>query len=145
MSWFRAQPLYLLTQFQELSIILSKDMDYKKFIAFAVAEDSRNRFGKTTCVKGVPDALHGFYTNCNPIDVEINYPGLGALRFYGIDELKKLHSDYSLPSTHFVFATCNGDPVFLNNDVVYISLPGKYTPELLASSFEDFINNYTDK
>lgn len=120
-------------------------MDYKNFITSAIAEDSRNRFGKTASVEGVPNELHSFYTNCNPIDVEINYPGLGALRFYGIDELKELQSDYSLQSTDFVFATCNGDPVFLSNNAVYISLPEKYTPELLASSFEDFIINYTDK
>ena len=125
--------------------MLSKDIYYNKFISSAIAEDSRNKFGKASSVEGVPNELHRFYTNCNPIHVEISYPGIGVLRFYGIEELKELQSDYSLQSTDFVFATCNGDPVFLNNDAVYISLPENYTPELLASSFEEFINNYIEK
>ena len=125
--------------------MLSKDMDYNKFISSAIAEDSRNKFGKVSRLEGVPNELRSFYTNCNPIDVEISYPGIRALRLYGIDELKELQPDYSMQSTDFVFATCNGDPVFLNNDAVYISLPEKYAPELLASSFEEFINNYIEK
>lgn len=117
-------------------------MVYRDFIKRAIAEDSRNRFTEGANVSIVPAQMIAFYQECNPSDVEINYPNLGALCFCPIERLHTLQEEYDYSPDNFVFATCNGDPVFLKDGKVCISLHGVYRPEQLADSFEKFIANY---
>lgn len=117
-------------------------MIYQDFISAAVTEDGRNKFGECDTLGNIPSPLRTFYTHCNPIDVEIYYPGIGVVKFCPAKDLASLCIDYSLGNNTFIFATCNGDPLFLMNDEVYITLHGKFYPEKVASSFEDFINTY---
>lgn len=117
-------------------------MNYKEFKRAAILEDARNVFGCSLGVNGIPVSICEFYANFNPIDVEVTYPDLGAVRFYPIEKCEEIKKDYELEKEDFVFATCNGDPIFLKNNQVYISLPEVYSPELLATSFEMFLDMY---
>lgn len=117
-------------------------MDYSIFIETAIYEDGRNQFGHGMLTEYVPKVLEEFYTCANPIDVEITYPQIGAVRFCPCDELEELQQDYVLQEGDFAFATCNGDPLFVKDKQVFITLHGVYRPELIADSFENFLLKY---
>lgn len=117
-------------------------IDYCTFVRFAILEDDRNVFGEGNGISGLPEPLCSFYGKCNPIDVEVMFPNLGAVKFYSVEELLDLQNDYRLPNGCIVFATCNGDPIFVNNGSVMTSLHETFCPELLAVSFDDFLNSY---
>lgn len=117
-------------------------MDYTKFVTKATNEDKRNLFGKCEIPMSFPASMGDFYSHHNPIDVEVNYPEWGAVKFYPIDQLDTLLQDYALPEGCFVFATCNGDPIFLHKDKVFTTIPEIFRPELLAENFDEFLNKY---
>ncbi len=117
-------------------------MKYTDFIRVAQAEDSRNFFGTCNRVNNVPSDLVLFFKTSNPIDVEVNYPNIGSVKFYPIEELEDLQHDYELPNDNFVFATCNGDPIFTCNGKVLMTLPEVFRPEKIAESFDEFIHKY---
>ena len=114
-------------------------MRYAEFKQKAMREDKRNVFGECDCPEIVPSELREFYSKCNPVDVEISFPRLGAVRLYPADELSQLQADYGLGDENFVFATTNGDAIFMNGGKVYCTLHGHYIPELLAETFDKFI------
>ena len=117
-------------------------MKYINFKTKAISEDSRNVFQTCICPDFVPLELREFFSCCNPVDVEISYPVLGAVRFYPVEELEQLHDDYGFEEGNFIFATTNGDAIFLKDGKVYCSLHGHYNPELLATSFDKFLEKY---
>ncbi len=117
-------------------------MKYIDFIRVAQAEDSRNLFGTCDRVNNIPSNLVLFFKTSNPIDVEVNYPNIGSVKFYPIEELEDLQHDYELPDGNFVFATCNGDPIFTSNGKVLMTLPEVFHPEKIADSFEEFLDRY---
>lgn len=117
-------------------------MDYSNFIEAAIREDGRNRFGKGVVVDNCPTPLMEFYSFANPIDVEITYPEIGEVKFCPCEELEELQQDYKLHDGDYAFATCNGDPLFMQNKNVFMTLPEVYSPEFVAESFESFINTY---
>lgn len=103
-------------------------MGFEEFKAVAITQDSRNTFGKCEKVPSiVPDPLKTFYRDYNPVDVEINIDGV-AVRFYPADDLEQLQNEYSIPSA-FVFATCNGDPIFISEGIVYSCPHGVSNPK----------------
>lgn len=92
----------------------------------------------------LPAAVHDFYKNCNPIDVKIDYDGLDVW-FCPAERLSELQEEYSYIDAQFVFATCNGDPIFLDGESVYTcSHDGgeKSDWEKLADSFESYIKEF---
>lgn len=93
-------------------------MNFSGFEKYAMAQDSQNKFSHLNCIPDfVPRSLHSFYQNSNPIDVEVNMDE-AVVHFYPINELEELQSEYVVPNG-FVFATCNGDPIFLADGIVY--------------------------
>jgi len=117
-------------------------MNYNNFVRCAIQEDSRNNFGNNNGVSGLPESLTSFYGKYNPIDVEVTFPNMGAVKFYSSEELTDLQKDYQLPHGCFVFATCNGDPIFVRDGNVMTTLPEVFRPELLATGFDEFLNIY---
>jgi len=116
-------------------------MDHSFFTAHAIAQDKRNTF---TEYKGnlshIPDGIKSFYREFNPVDVEIDYNGIGV-RFYKAEELSNLQEEYAYLNAQFVFATCNGDPIFVNDRKVYTCPHGISLPkwEMLAESFDEYL------
>ena len=120
-------------------------MSYKDFVSLAIQQDARNVFAASDKVPDiVPQSLRGFYNEYNPVDVEIDTEKYGAIRFYGADELQRLVEEYYFfPKDVFIFATCNGEPFFVDkNDYhVYTSLESEYRPEEVANDFISFLES----
>lgn len=114
-------------------------MEYSEFAKKAVLYDTRNSFakfyGNLDCV---PDVLKAFYKESNPLDVEIN-----CVRFFPVEKLASLQVEYAFLNVQFVFATCNGDPIFLHDGCVYTAPHGVKDPELelLANNIETYFES----
>lgn len=115
---------------------------YNDFVSCAIQEDKRNKFGESHLAVNIPQSLASFYSKCNPVDVEVTYPDMGAVVFCPVTELPLLQNDYQLPADCFVFATCNGDPIFVSNGKVMTTIPEVFRPEVLATGLDDFLNIY---
>lgn len=117
-------------------------MKIQEFVFKAKKQDKRNIFEKTTKdVSNIPNVLRVFYREANPVDVEISMDG-NSVKFYPLDELLLLQDDYKLNNDCFIFATCNSDPIFLKEGIVYSCYHGaKGTEkEFVADSFETFLD-----
>lgn len=117
-------------------------MTIKEFVTKAEKQDSRNHFEPFFGdVSFVPEDIREFYVLANPVDVEIRTRKLGNVRFYPIEQLRNLNDEYSfMPKESFVFATTNGDPIFVENSRYYTTYESCYQPEYISDSFEAFLD-----
>jgi len=122
-------------------------MSYKSFVNKAIEEDKRNKFeeysGDRYALGMVPQDLREFYEKYNPVDVEVQ-----MTKFYPVGpRLKNLQSEYSFLEGKFVFATINGDPVFLKGKSVYTCPHGDSDPkhEKIAGSFMEYLDTLVSK
>lgn len=116
-------------------------MDYSVFVQKAVAKDKRNKFSTYEGpLDAIPEAMRDFYKNYNPVDVELPYEGI-SIRFFSVEELATLLEEYSPKKGEFIFATCNGDPIWYHDGKVYTGPHGTvdYKWELLSETVEDFL------
>ena len=114
-------------------------MDFSKFVEKAILYDRRNTFSKYDGnLDELPDVLKEFYRESNPIDVEVN-----NVRFYSVEDLSDLQAEYSYLNAQFVFATCNGDPIFLHDRFVYSAPHGVRNPkwELQSEDIETYLSS----
>ena len=111
------------------------------FVRKAIKQDKRNIFEKTKPISSVPKALKEFYQQANPVDVEVTMDG-SVVKFVPADELEMIQSEYSMGEERFVFATCNGDPIYVCNEKVYTCCHGtsKIKDELMAENFASFLD-----
>lgn len=121
-------------------------MDYSVFVQKALAKDGRNKF---ECYEGnldaVPEVMRSFYRFCNPLDVELPHDGT-SIRFFPVEELESLREEYSPQNGEFIFASCNGDPIWCHEGKVYTGLHGTKESqwELLEEKVEDFLASLVD-
>lgn len=116
------------------------------FAKKAVAQDKDNKFKpwNGTINLDMPRELEVFYLVTNPIDVKVkmyNNPFI----FHPANELIELQKEFELSKNKIVFATCNGDPIYISGHAIYTH--NHWTSEsedhLLSgtlSSFLDLIN-----
>lgn len=111
------------------------------FVRSAIKQDKRNVFEKTKLLSTCPEVLKEFYQQANPVDVEVTMDG-NAVRFVPADELETIQSDYSMGKERFVFATCNGDPIYVYDKKIYTCCHGirKIKDELMAENFAAFLD-----
>ena len=117
-------------------------MDYSGFVSKAVVQDKRNKFMKYDGeLSFIPSEARDFYQNFNPIDVEIGMNG-SSVRFYPVLELVDLQKEYDYLHAQFVFATCNGDPIFLYQGHIYTCPHGVTAPKLekIADNWDNFFS-----
>lgn len=86
-----------------------------------------------------------FYKKYNPVNVEID-----MYNFIPADKLEEVNTNeyggyFDSKEIPFIFATCNGDPIFFTKGKVYTHPhgTGKATPnsyEKLANSFIEFLD-----
>ncbi|MDQ7839336.1 MAG: SMI1/KNR4 family protein [Thermodesulfobacteriota bacterium] len=112
-----------------------------KLVAAVQKQDKRNVFkpflGEVT---SIPEEFREFYKTNNPVDVEIRLDNLSQIRFYSVERLPAIKKEYNLPESAFCFATSNGDPIYYLNGKIYTEAHGgDPSPELLARSFNDYI------
>lgn len=117
-------------------------MKYYDFVHKAIAEDSRNRFSQGTSVVNLPAELRAFYACIDPSDVEVFFPNIGPIKWCSSNDLETIQGEYSLLQEDFIFATCNGDPIFLHEGKVMMTSHDVYRPELLTDGFDKFISIY---
>lgn len=110
------------------------------FVKKSIKQDKRNVFEETSADDNLPNVLKEFYQKANPVDVEITMDG-NAVRFIPVDELSDIQMDYALGDERFIFATCNGDPIYVYKDKIYTCCHGtsKLEGELLAEEFSLFL------
>ena len=114
------------------------------FIDFVTAvkkQDKRNMFEPFSGdVSSLPEAIQEFYKNSNPVDVEIRLANYLQIRFYNVGNLAAIKEEYGLAESAFLFATCNGDPIYLQDGKVYTEAHGGFSkPEMLANSFTEYL------
>lgn len=117
-------------------------MDYPDFVSKIVERDHRNVFEKYTgSLEGVPDEMKKFYQAFNPVDVEIDCKGVGV-RLYRAEELMSLQTEYGYLHAQLVFATCNGDPIFMHEGLIYTCPHGVKQAkwQLLANNIAAFFD-----
>lgn len=114
-------------------------MEFSEFVNKAILQDKRNVFSQYDGdLDGIPDELKAFYRDNNPTDVEVN-----GIRFFAAEELSAIQEEYSYLNAQFIFATCNGDPIFLHDGHVYTCPHGVKTAkwELLTESFANYLES----
>lgn len=120
-------------------------MNYDKFVENAKQQDDRNQFESLSRVDqfNIPSELWKFYKNANPIDVEIQLEDSTSVKFYSVETLNNIQKEYGMDKDNFIFASREGDPIFLKGEKIYTAVhgEGKWTPKLLSNSFKDFLEN----
>lgn len=118
-------------------------MTFKDFVKKSKDQDSRNVFEPCNeLIAIIPEIMKDFYKYSNPIDVEVTIND-SSVRFFPVDELSGLQEEYKLGTEKFVFASCDGDPIYLDNNKVCSGVFGSkgFIPEILS----DDIFGYLDK
>ena len=113
---------------------------FSDFAKKALKQDSRNRFEHFDGdISFIPTVLQAFYENNNPVDVEVKINN-AYVRFFPVEELQSLQQEYELGEECFVFASCNGEPVYLKGNKVYTCLFGKMgiAEEKLSDNLKDY-------
>ena len=111
------------------------------FVERAIEQDGRNIFEKTKLHSDIPEEIRAFYQQANPLDVEITMDG-NAVKFVPANELETTQSEYSMGNERFVFATCNGDPIYVYGGRIYTCChgTGRIKDELMADDFSSFLD-----
>lgn len=117
-------------------------MTVEEFVKKAEKQDSRNVFEPfLRDVSFVPEGIRNFYVIANPVDVEIRTRKYGNVSFFPIEQVRYLNDEYSfMPKKTFIFASANGDPFFIEKSHYYLTYESCYMPELVADSFEEFLD-----
>ena len=112
-------------------------MQYLEFLKKAKELDSRNTFEKYSGdLDMLPDSIKDFYKEANPIDVELTYDGC-PIKLCSMQEQEWLKGEYPEIRDKFIVATCNGDPLFIDGEKIYVYPHGYASPEF-ELVFEDF-------
>lgn len=116
-------------------------MTIEKFVKKAIEQDKRNIFEKSEVADFVPNILKDFYKKANPINVEITM-NQNVVKFMSISELEKSQLDYLFDKERFVFASCNGDPIYIYNNQIYTCCHGtnEIEDEFMAENLSDFFD-----
>lgn len=117
-------------------------MVYDNFVQKVKRQDPRNIFEPcNTDLSFIPQRLRAFYKLYNPVDVEVVMADSTSIRLCPVGYLKKLQLEYPIDRTAFIFATKEGDAIYLMPGGIYtrthVSTVNKHTK--IADSFDAFI------
>lgn len=116
-------------------------MTIKEFVDKAQKQDGRNVFASYSGdLSNVPQELKEFYRDYNPVDVEVSIKD-AAVRFFPVTQLDDAQKEYELGNSCFVFASSNGDPIYMENGKIASGVFGKngFFPETLANAFSEYL------
>ena len=103
-------------------------MNFSSFALKAIELNRQNKFEKCNeNINIVPDDFKEFYRNYNPVDVEIEIDN-AIVRFYPVINLSELQVEFSYINAQFIFASCNGDPIFYEAGKIYTCPHGVKDP-----------------
>jgi hypothetical protein len=117
-------------------------MTIEEFVTKAEKQDARNCFEPFFGdVSFVPEDIRDFYVLANPVDVEISTRKFGNVRFFPIEQIEDIKNEYSfMPNDTFIFASTNGDPIFIEKTSFYITCESRYLPEFISRNFREFLD-----
>ena len=121
-------------------------MDYIKFFEKLKKNDYRVEYKLVTeSHKCVDVEMPEYYKKVNPINVEFEYND-GIIRLVPYEDLIPIRKAYSYIERGCIFATCNGEPLYVRDNKVFTCICGKnkIIEEEIATSVESFfekINN----
>lgn len=116
---------------------------FEDFVKKAMKQDSRNKFEVFNGdISFVPEVMRLFYKDNNPKDVEVKIDG-SYVRFSPIEDILVLQQEYDLGKENFVFASTNGEPIYLKKEKVYTCLFGK--EGIIEEKIADSLNDYLQK
>ena len=109
-------------------------------------EDERNCFATVDDAEPKLRDAPKLYCFYDPVDVEFVFRS-GAVRMVPLSKLSELQKQYGYVGADCIFATCNGDPVFLKAGKVYTCPHGTHriVYEELAPSFDAFIKEIIEE
>lgn len=118
-------------------------MKIEEFVKNSLKQDSRNSFEANGDVsETIPEALKSFYMKADPVDVEVNMDG-NPVHLFPHSELEDIQEEYHIGDNRFVFASCNGDPIYiLDGKTVNTGYVGKgdIKDEKMADDLESFFD-----
>ena len=123
-------------------------MLYDEFVMLAQKQDSRNIFKPSRDdLSFIPESLRSFYSTYDPVDVEVQLADSTSVRFSPAKYLKKLQGEYDMTPASFIFATKDGDPIYLKSDGVFIGTHGssRLKENRLSESFDSYIKMLSDE
>lgn len=114
-------------------------MDYYSFFEELQKADHRIKFAKgdkkLLCEKiKIPE----FYQIVNPINIEFEFND-GVVKLEPLESLMTLNEKYHYIKADCVFATCNGDPIYIRDGQIYTCAHGskRVVEEKMAESVEE--------
>jgi len=117
-------------------------MNFDDFVKSVVKQDDRNKFLKSANIpKTVPKNCIEFYRKYDPVDVEVTLSDLTSVKFCTLSSIDEVNSIYELGKDCFIFATREGDPIFIKGGHVYTWTHGSTNMNFdkIAESFEKYI------
>lgn len=100
-------------------------MDYISFMKELQLLDSRITFDIVKSDAVIENnRMPAFYHAVNPVNVEFEF-NEGIVRLVPLDELEMAKKQYQYIDDGFVFATCNGSPIYEKDGKVYTCVCGK--------------------
>lgn len=115
-------------------------MDYHSFFEKLKAKDPRIEYMETykepECRKlDIPQ----FYKTIDPVNVEFEFND-GIVKLEPIKNLMDLNKQYRYAEADCVFATCNGDPIYVKNKKIFTCTHGseRIIEEQIAASMDSF-------
>lgn len=117
-------------------------MSYYDFVNLAQKQDPRNSFEPyDSDLSFMPLPLRSFYTTNNPINVEIVLHDSTSVRFSPVKFLERLQKEYEFEDSSFIFATQEGDPIYLKSNGIFRCAHGSSTLNeiKISNSFDSYI------
>lgn len=114
----------------------------ENFVVAAKKQDTRNMF-MPTITSIACDAIRPLYDKWQPTDVEIVFNNLTSIRFYPASKFDALLSEYNFSKLGItIFASWEGDPIYVENEHIYIAIHGceTYSIDKEFSSIYTFLD-----
>lgn len=114
-------------------------MDYITFFEKLQKMDSRVQFTKADkYLRCEGLEIPEFYQMVDPVHVEFEFHD-GIIRLEPFEGLKMLNEEYQYVVADCVFATCNGDPIYIRDGEIYTCVHGskRIVEEKIAASVKE--------
>ena len=118
-------------------------MKIEIFVKKVIEQNPNNKFEKYEGkLNDIPKELQPYYKRFNPKKAEVGYNGTSVC-LISAENLEKENAYYKNMGIGFVFATCDGDPIFYYAGKVYTCPHGVKKPEweCLSETIEDYFDS----
>ena len=114
-------------------------MDYSSFFEILQNADCKFRVTEVDTKKLLGELnIPEFYQVVNPVNVEFEFND-GMVKLEPFESLMALNEQYRYVASDCVFATCNGDPIYIRDGKIYTCIHGskRIVEEKFAESIKE--------